>query len=156
MTKYAAISLFLSFATAGPAMAQSSGYAFAGFGRETGYSSYFHPGIGGDWLIKGGLGVGGEVGAVTARRAGAPNLALISGNASYHVPVAAAGIIDPFVTGGISMVTTGGGGDLLWNWGGGANWWLRPRLGLRLEVRDHVWTAASRHLVEFRIGVCFR
>jgi hypothetical protein len=155
MTKYAALTIFLSFATLCPARAQSSGYAFAGFGNETGYSGYFHGGIGGDWVISRGFGMGGEIGGVTGRRAGAPNVALLSGNGSYHLPLTNSSL-DPFFTGGVSVVTTGGGADLLWNWGGGANWWLRTRLGIRFEFRDHVWSTASRHLAEFRIGLSFR
>ena len=153
MTKYAAILLFLSTCVNPAASGQSLGYAFGAVGRETGYSNYLHGGIGGDWIIWKGLGVGGEVGGLVNRRAGAPNLALLSGNVSYHLPVST---IDPFVTAGISTVTTGGSADLLTNWGGGANWWLRPRIGLRLEFRDHVWSAGARHLTEFRFGIAFR
>jgi hypothetical protein len=155
MTKYAALPVILSLAAASRVPAQSNGYGFAAFGRETGYSSYFHGGIGGDWVIRRGFGAGGEIGGVTGRRVGAPNFALLSGNGSYHLPTAKESI-DPFITGGISIVTTGGSGDLLWNWGGGANWWLRSRLGVRFEFRDHVWTTASRHLAEFRVGLSFR
>jgi hypothetical protein len=50
MSIYAAIAFFLSLVTAAPGLGQSSGYAFAGFGNESGYSSYFHGGIGGDWV----------------------------------------------------------------------------------------------------------
>jgi hypothetical protein len=155
MTRYAAVTLFLSLWAAGPVLAQSSGYAFAGFGRETGYSDYFHAGVGGDWGIAHGFGIGAEVGGVSNRREGAPGLALISGNGTYHLPLGIPAV-DPFVTAGISLVTTGGSGDLLANWGGGANWWVRPRFGFRFEFRDHVWNAASRHLAEFRVGVSFR
>ena len=159
MTRYAASALLLSFSMAAPAFAQPAdrthGYVFAAFGNETRSSAYFHPGIGGDWVFGNGFGIGGEVGAVIARRRGTPNLALLSGNGSYHIRIDNAAV-DPFGTLGISMVTTGGSSDVMWNWGGGVNWWWRPRLGLRLEFRDHVWSRASRHLVEFRFGVSFR
>jgi hypothetical protein len=155
MTRYALTTIFLSLTTICPAFAQSSGYGFVGLGNETGYSGYFHGGIGGDWGIRNGFGIGGEVGGVTGRRTGAPNFALISGNGIYHLPLTNSEI-DPFVTAGVSIGTTGGSADFLWNWGGGANWWFRPRFGLRFEFRDHVWNSASRHLAEFRFGVSFR
>jgi hypothetical protein len=153
MTKYAAIVLFLSLLLNSPVFAQSLGYVFGAAGRETGYSNYFHGGIGGDWIVGKGFGVGGEVGGIAGRRKGAPNLALLSANVTYYFPVL---VVDPFVTAGISGVATGGSGDFLTNWGGGANWWLRERIGLRFEFRDHVWSTASRHLAEFRFGVVFR
>ena len=155
MTRYAAIAIFLSLSLTSITSAQSYGYAFAGFGNETGYSGYTHIGIGGDWIGGKGFGVGGEVGGVTNRRQGAPSVALLSGNGSYHVPLANS-TVDPFVSAGISLITTGSSGEFLWNWSGGANWWMRPRFGVRFEFRDHVWTRAERHLAEIRFGISFR
>src|SRR5688572_24774059 len=84
MSRHSALALFLLLSTSEIASAQSYGYAFAAAGNETGYSSYFHPGIGGDWILRERLGIGGEVGGVTNRRQGAPNVALLSGNGSFH------------------------------------------------------------------------
>ena len=156
MTKPLLFSLLFAILAPCAAQAQRSlGYAFAGFGNETGYSAYFHPGIGGDWVSSRGFGLGGEVGTVLGRRRGAPKLVLLSGNGSYHVALENT-IFDPFATAGVTVATAGGGADLLWNWGGGVNWWLRPRFGPRFEFRNHMWPAASRHLVEFRVGIAFR
>lgn len=156
MTKRFWIPLLLAAITPAAAHAQQShGYAFAGFGNETGYSGYFHPGLGGDWVVARGFGVGGEVGAITGRRRGAPKVALLSGNGSYHIALDNTAF-DPFVTAGVSVITAGGSADLLWNWGGGVNWWVRQRFGPRFEFRDHVWSSASRRLVEFRVGIAFR
>lgn len=155
MSRHSALALFLLLSTSEIASAQSYGYAFIATGNETGYSSYFHPGIGGDWILRERLGIGGEVGGVTNRRQGAPNVALLSGNGSFHVGPSGS-TVDPFATAGISALTTGSNIEPLWNWGGGANWWIRPRFGLRFEFRDHVWSRADRHLVEFRFGISFR
>jgi hypothetical protein len=155
MTIRHAAALLALFAGMPTAAQTSYGYAFAAAGRETGYSGYFHAGIGGDWIIGRGFGLGAEVGGVTGRRPGAPNVALISGNGSYNVALADSAY-QPFVTGGITLVTAGGSGDVMPNWGAGLNWWIRPRFGARFEFRDHVWTSASRHLLDFRLGVAFR
>jgi hypothetical protein len=153
MNSALALCFLLSWSTI--AAAQSYGYAFIAAGNETGSSSYFHPGIGGDWILRERLGISGEVGAITKRRPGAPNLALLSGNGSFHFG-GSNSAVDPFTTAGISALTSGSNIEPLWNWGGGANWWMRRRFGLRFEFRDHVWSTADRHLFEFRFGICFR
>lgn len=155
MTKQALFSLLFLLAPVAGNAQRSYGYGFAAFGNESGYAKYFHPGLGGDWVSSRGIGLGGEVGWIAGRRRGAPKLALLSANASYHFRLENASF-DPFATAGVSGATAGGGADLLWNWGGGLNWWWRPRFGARFEFRDHVWTAGSRHLAEFRAGVAFR
>jgi hypothetical protein len=44
------------------------------------------------------------------------------------------------------------------NVGGGANIWLHPSVGLRLEFRDHLWTGRDSKTQSWglRIGVAFR
>jgi hypothetical protein len=153
MTKWIHLPLLISFFLAIPLYSQSSyGYAFAGPGHETDRGSYFHGGIGGDFMINRYAGAGGEVGGILGRAFG-PNLAVLSGNGSLHLPVSGSKF-DPFATAGLTMVAAGGA-DLLFNFGFGANWWFRPRLGLRVEFRDHVWRDDT-HLWEFRFGVSFR
>jgi hypothetical protein len=42
-------------------------------------------------------------------------------------------------------------------YGGGVSWWLRDRVGLRLEARDHVSTDTPRgHFWQFRVAFSFR
>jgi len=45
----------------------------------------------------------------------------------------------------------------LFNFGGGLNYWLSCRLGARIELRDHVYSAssASAHCWGFRFGLAF-
>ena len=43
------------------------------------------------------------------------------------------------------------------NIGGGANWWFKDRIGLRLELRDHIpLRFESIHFFGVRIGLAFR
>jgi hypothetical protein len=43
------------------------------------------------------------------------------------------------------------------HFGGGVNYWLKERVGLRFEVRDHVVAeAAGTHFLDFRFGLTFR
>jgi hypothetical protein len=43
------------------------------------------------------------------------------------------------------------------NFGAGANYWIKPTVGLRLEFRDNVWMQATReHFFNVRVGVTFR
>jgi hypothetical protein len=44
------------------------------------------------------------------------------------------------------------------HYGGGLNYWLRRRIGLRFEFRHHIWSPEAGeavHLVGFRVGVVF-
>jgi hypothetical protein len=153
MTKRTLLALLISVFPASLAFGQSSyGYAFGAPGQETDRGSYFHGGVGGDFMINRFFGAGGEAGGILGRRF-APNLAVLSGNGSLHLPVSGSRI-DPFATAGLTMVAAGGA-DLLFNFGFGANWWFRERLGTRVEFRDHVWRDDT-HLWEFRFGVTFR
>ena len=52
---------------------------------------------------------------------------------------------------------TGDGSLNAINLGGGLHWWFKDRIGLRLEVRDHIpLVESSFHVVGFRIGLAFR
>jgi hypothetical protein len=43
------------------------------------------------------------------------------------------------------------------NFGGGIEWWIRERKGLRLEFRDHrMGEATNLYYLDFRIGFEFR
>jgi hypothetical protein len=142
-------------AAPGFAQTRSYGYAFVAPGRETGYGALVHAGFGGDWIMhRSGLGVGGEIGGVAGRKSGG-SFAVLSANASYHVPVENLKL-KPFVTFGGGTITNFLRGDAQVNYGGGVHYWFTDRLGARLELRDHVWFGADRHLVEVRFGLAFR
>lgn len=65
---------------------------------------------------------------------------------------------DPFVDGGLSVLFGRGSGVAV-HYGAGLNYWVRRRIGLRLEFRHHLWSPEAGeaiHLVGFRIGLAFR
>ena len=65
--------------------------------------------------------------------------------------------LEPFLTGGGTLAIGSGGFAGGMNFGGGLQYWLRNRIGLRVEFRDHVPSGDfSNHLFEGRIGFAFR
>jgi hypothetical protein len=44
------------------------------------------------------------------------------------------------------------------HYGGGLNYWFRPRLAIRFEIRDHVWSPEGTyvHFTSIRGGISFR
>ena len=73
-------------------------------------------------------------------------------NGSYY-PVTSSKL-SPFVTAGIGWAA-GEARVTLLNFGGGVNYWFRPGLGLRVEVRDHVDTDFAVHNISLRVGFTF-
>ena len=131
------------------------GYVFAGVGaRSNGNSdTLVNVGGGGEGHFGNGLGLGGEVGYLTTTGNGSEGVGLASFNTSYHFLRTQK--VVPFVTGGASVIfrsgSAGGG-----NFGGGAHYWMNDHLGLRFEVRDHIFSSDSPHTVIFRVGLSFK
>ena len=132
------------------------GYVFAAPGAYVGYSetrATMHFGAGGEALVYKGLGAGAEIGGIWAIQ-GSDLLAVFSADGSYHFSRDRE--VSPFLVGGYSRIWGDGSANLV-NFGGGVNWWLGERKGIRLEFRDHIYAEGSnRHIVEFRIGFAFR
>jgi hypothetical protein len=170
MTKWARAAIVSTLAlvagaiTVRPAGAQALGYGIAGPG---GYSGFFassalpmvHAAGGGEFLAGGRVGAGGEFGLLANSEGG---VFMTSANGVFHfAPSVATPIrsrISPFASGGYTRITSGEGGFDAWNLGAGADLWLKPRVGLRLEFRDHI-RPDSRGGVQywaFRAGVVFR
>ena len=167
MTKTALSSVVLLL-TAFPVCAQQSSsyvYAFSGpvvvpqsaFTRWNG--DFIHAGGGGEGRITGRFALGGEIGVlapVTNQDAITTGLASVT-PAFHFVPRDSRRKFDPFVGGGASFLFAGGGsGGIAVHYGGGMNYWLRRRFGLRFELRDHLWSPESGetvHLVDFRFGI---
>jgi hypothetical protein len=61
--------------------------------------------------------------------------------------------IEPFVNGGLGISTAGVG--LMLDVGGGADWWLTSRVGIRTAVRDRI-VEPSSGVLGFEVGVVFR
>ncbi len=151
-----------------PASAQSSssyGYVFGGplvvpksaFTRWNG--NFVHVGGGGERRLTERFALGGEIGVlkpVTNQYALTTGLASVT-PAFHFLPKNSKSRFDPFVDGGLSLLFARGGG-IAFHYGGGMNYWLRRRIGLRFEFRDHIWSPESGeavHLVGFRAGIVF-
>jgi hypothetical protein len=64
----------------------------------------------------------------------------------------------PFPTGGYTPGFASAGDQHRFNIGGGVDSWLKPKVGLRVELRDHIWHEDNDtlHLWGVRVGVTFR
>jgi len=118
-----------------------------------------HFGGGGEFLLYKGIGIGSEAGYLTPWRNFSNGIGLVSVNGSYHF--LRNGKVSPFVTAGYSVAFRSGHVNLV-NFGGGINWWVRERIGIRLEVRDNMYSESpfdGTHRIHYlggRIGLSFR
>lgn len=136
------------------------GYVFAAPGvsaNEYGSTATMQFGVGGEGLIKGGFGVGGEIGGLAPVQSFSEGFGVFSAGANYHfLNASKSGKVVPFVNGGYTMFFRNGvanGG----HFGGGVNYWFKERVGLRFEVRDQVvYEFGNTHFVGFRFGLTFR
>ena len=144
-------------APAAQAQVRALGYGIIGPSFVEGF---FSPGIGGHaagggevmaWGRFGGAGEFGMIGNSTSA------LFVFSANGVAHLGPADARV-SPFVTGGYTRMSSGDGALDAWNAGGGADVWLKPRFGLRVEIRDHVRpdSRGTVHYLSFRGGIAFR
>ncbi|MBS1117398.1 MAG: hypothetical protein H6Q87_1782 [candidate division NC10 bacterium] len=138
------------------------GYGFFGVGAATweGESEgTWHVGGGGEALFRDAFGVGAEMGYLSWLEEGSDGLGVLSVNGSYHFNGGtSARRWRPFLTGGYTLGFDGEMSENLFNVGGGVDVWMKPRVGLRLEFRDHIWSEEGDtiHFWGFRIGVTFR
>jgi hypothetical protein len=153
-----------------PAAAQLPGSYVYGFGGavvvpKSAYTrwngDFVHVGGGGEGRITDRFALGGEVGVLkptTNQYAITTGLVTVT-PAWYFIRRGSKSKLDPFVDGGLSLLFGGGGAGGGFHYGGGLNYWLRRRVGLRFEFRDHIWSPESGesvHLVEFRTGIIVR
>jgi hypothetical protein len=141
---------------------RGQGYVFFAPGGifEGGYhTGTAHFGGGGEGLIYKGIGLGAEVGYLTPWRDFSQGIGMASVNGSYHFMRNRT--VSPFVTAGYSLGFREGHINLV-NFGGGVNWWMNDRIGLRLEFRDHIYSESHFnhtdrfHYLGGRIGFAFR
>jgi hypothetical protein len=139
-----------------PKERRSWGYGFFAPGAvssEYGSTAFLHVGGGGEGLIYKGLGAGAEFGYHT------DGAFILSVNGAYHFsnPRSPRKAV-PFVTGGYVRgfpLSEDSGNGL--NFGAGVNYWLRDRIGLRFEFRDHLSPQTFiGHLWQVRIGIVGR
>jgi hypothetical protein len=142
---------------------QKTGYAYAfpAPGAVTSFSRHcctvgtLHFG-GGEGTFFKGLGIGAEIGYLGPTRYMGEGLALASLNGIYIFRSPRRPRLEPFITGGVSLALGNGFGAGA-NFGGGVQYWLRKKVGLRLEFRDHLPTQSfSDHLLEVRVGIVLR
>lgn len=151
----------LLLAAAGAVPAQSSsGYAFFAPGGLTvsGHTGMtLHAGFGGDGIVGKGVGVNLELGALWPRQCfGDCVVGMFSPGGTFHFKRDKEAKLDPFVAGGYSLMFRNGHENLFY-FGGGANYWMSRKIGVRMEFRDHVsahYTTA--HFWSFRLGLAFR
>ena len=137
-----------------PVIRHSWPYLALGIGSSPcGSSSNLHAAIGGERLVRGGFGFGGEIGATADTDLSSCGAALVSFNVLYHFSRPVAPGWSPFVTGGVSLLGAEGGGA-----GGNAAVgivrFVNGRLGLRLEARGH-WFPNENSFAEVRVGLSF-
>jgi hypothetical protein len=141
------------------AAAQSSnGYVFVAPGAVTccgGSAATLHLGGGGDIILAKGLGVNLEIGALAPPRDLRSALGVFSAGGAYYFRHEKDLKLEPFVDGGYSLMFRSGHVNLFYV-GGGVNYWLARRVGLRFEFRDHIWTHERLHYWGLRVGLAFR
>lgn len=144
-------------ASAGLAAAQehnAEGYLFFAPGVITSpgnSTASLHFGGGGEGFLHEGIAAGAELGYVAPWSHFGSGIGVFSLDGQYHFGRGQR--VVPFVTAGYSLGFHSGHINLF-NYGVGANIWIRARKGLRLEFRDHV--NSSNHYIGFRIGFAFR
>ena len=116
-----------------------------------------HAGGGGDGVLGKGIGVNVELGGIWPRECFGPCImGVFSPGGTYHFRRGAELKLDPFVAGGYSLMVRDGHENLFY-FGGGANYWFSRKVGLRMEMRDHVSTQYTTiQFWSFRLGVAFR
>jgi hypothetical protein len=130
------------------------GYVLAGLGDFSTGSNGFQIGGGVDAIVFKGFSVGGELSHIAA----GSNQLLLSANGSYHfLNGSKANKFDPFATFGYSRFlrssTVGADANAV-NFGGGVNYWLSNKFGLRADFRDHIGTGGGS-LIGLRGGLVF-
>jgi hypothetical protein len=152
--------LLLAFLPAVLPAQQSHGYLFIAPGGASGggnTQATMHMGAGGEWIPGKGIGAGGEIGALGPTSGFAENvLGVVSLNGYYHF-LHETRRVDPFVTGGYSLLFRSGHANT-GNFGVGVNYWFVPKIGAKLEFRDHVWPVDGSHIHYWgvRFGLDFR
>jgi hypothetical protein len=143
-----------------PLMAQNETTRLQGYGYfgvlgadHTTFGKLLNPGLGAELTLYKGFAASADIGYVgfynNFNEGGfglfSPNLTYRFFNSSNFVP---------FVTGGYSRIFRDGSANL-GNYGGGVTYWLRRRVGLRVEGRDYRDTHGY-HFGGVRLGVSFR
>jgi hypothetical protein len=140
---------------------RSNGYVFFAPGGVSccGYTAMtLQAGVGGEAVLGKGVGIGAELSALGTREDFADAvMGVFSPNGYYHFVHRKEAKLDPFITGGYTLMFRYGHINAF-NFGGGANYWLARHLGLRVEFRDHVDRVGGSGAIHYwggRVGVVF-
>jgi hypothetical protein len=116
----------------------------------------FGGGAGAEGLVGKGVSLGADVSYQSFAGGGGFNM--ITGQFGYHFVDRSKPLRwDPFVTlGAGGAFASEGGGSATVNFGGGFNYWFKPRIALRAEFRAHALAQAEEVLASARIGLSFR
>ena len=138
------------------------GYVFAAPGAISAgglTDSTFHVGGGGEAPVWGNLAVGAEIGWLAPASQLDGGFGVFSINPSYRFRTGKENArAIPFVTGGYSLLFRESTANAI-NLGGGVDYWFRDKLGLRVEVRDHIRNprfTGPIHIWQVRVGLTFR
>ena len=132
------------------------GYVFAGptvvfNGRSN--ESVWQVGGGGEYQFTNGLGIGSEVGVISE------HVGQWSVNPYFHFQSAdRSGKFIPFVTAGYTGTHNLEDSKNWFNVGGGVDYWIKERIGVRFEARHNVDLNHSgpRHYTGLRVGFAWR
>lgn len=136
----------------------SYGYIFAAPGGTSGGGGgTLHVGGGGEAVHRKGFGIGAELAYLMPFESAGDGLGTFSVNGSYHfLKSSKSEKLVPFVTAGYTGFFRGGYANGV-NFGGGVNYWFKPRVGFRVEFRDNVFAQdGTAHFLNVRFGLTFR
>lgn len=137
---------------------KGQGYVFYGPGRAPGGGAVQQIGGGGEGFLYKGLAAGAELGYMFPAGGISDGLGLFSLNGSYHLNRRYEAKLSPFLGSGYSLAFRSDHLNL-YNFGGGVTWWMTKHLGVRLELRDYVWSGCGcggQHIPQGQIGFSFR
>lgn len=149
-------------AAALPLAAQDRPYAGHGYGyfglsgtKGATFGKLLSAGGGGEAFLYKGLAVGADVGYLGHHKNfRSDGFGLLSTNGSYHFVTSREQKLAPFLTMGHGLAFRSGTANLT-NVGGGVQYWLNNRVGLRVEYRDY-FTMNDPHIHTVRVGFSFR
>jgi hypothetical protein len=131
------------------------GYGFGGATAIVGSGPGPMSDVGGgvDVMTRNGGGVSAEFGRIGTNRFGVAHLSIDG----IYQTTGTNGKVSSFIVGGLSRFFDSYRGINTLNVGGGVKLWARPRVGVRFEVRDHIYAGAGFvQALSFRVGVAFR
>jgi hypothetical protein len=137
---------------------RTTGFVFIAPGAVTAgrdASATVHAGAGADVRIYKGLTAGAELGGI----GGGDKLAIFSSNVSYRfLNATQSRKLVPYLTAGYTAAVTGEVGENWFNVGGGIDYWIGQRTGVRLEFRDQADPNHSQlwHFLEGRVAFIWR